>query len=436
LNSLQTVNSLLDGFFIEKLEPAALTAAGAATSMVFLFGSLSFMMGTASTALVSRFFGAGDQESLQTASQKSLSLALYLGFAMAALALPLSPLAAGFFVPAGNEEAKRQMVMYLGIFACSLPALNLIQALAGSLRGIGDTLSPMILSGGQILLHIALNYFLIFPSHDLGFIVLPGAGWGLAGAGASMSLSAWASAMVYLVWARRTALRARLTADLPGLEWTQRILRIAIPSGLLSILRVTSLMAFTVILAQTPNGSAAISAMRLGFGIESMAFMPAFGLAIAAGALVGQSLGMKDPARASRLGWLAGHHAAVVSTLVAICLVIFSGPLAHALAGTQKEVADITARYIVFIGSTETFFAYAMVMSGAMQGAGDTRSPMLVTLVTMWFIRVPLAAACALPWGLNMGADGCWLAMSATQTIAGIMAMALFHKGAWKKVEV
>lgn len=436
LNSLQTINSLLDGYFVEKLDPAALTAVGSATPVVFLFGSLTFMMGTAATALVSRFFGAQDTPLMREAARKALSLSFYVGILLAAVAIPCGPLFSALLVPAGNPEAGRLMAMYLGIFALALPALNLIQTLAGAMRGVGDTVSPMVLSGLQILLHICLNYLLIFPSHDLGFVVLPGAGWGLAGAGASLTISAWVAALLYALWAGRSRLGVGLSVALPGWEWTQRLLKIAVPSGMLSLLRVTSLMAFTAILARTPDGSTAVGAMRLGFSIESMAFMPAFGLAMAASALVGQSLGAGDPARAQRLGWLAGHHAAVISTTVSIFLILFAPQVAGTVASTHPEVAQEVSRYLYYICATQTFFAYAMVMVSAMQGAGDTLRPMWLTLVSMWLIRVPLAAALALPLGLAMGASGCWLSMSFTQTIQGILAMVMFQQGRWKSVRV
>lgn len=436
LNSLQTINSLLDSYFVQTLPPGALTALGGSTNAIFLFISLSFMMGTAATAFVSRFHGAKDHEGCRTAARKSVSLALYLGLFLVLLALPAAYGASKLFVPADDKQAQSFMVQYLLIFALSLPAVNLIQCLAGCLRGVGDTVSPMILSGFQILLHILLNWILIFPGHQVGPVWLPGANWGLAGAAASLSISNWAAALAYLLWVRKTTLGISLRFPWPGWDWTKRILRVAVPSGLLSILRVTSLMAFTVILTQVPGGSSAIAAMRVGFSIESLAFMPAFGLSIAASALVGQSLGMKDPDRASRLGWTAGHHAAAVSTVAAALLFVFAHPVASLIVPDQPEVAAIAANYIMFICATETFFGYAMVMIGAMQGAGDTVRPMWLTLITMWFLRVPLAAVLALPWGFNMGANGCWLAMAITQLAQGIAAMAMFHRGAWRTVRV
>lgn len=446
LNSLQTINSLLDSYFVQGVENggAALTAMGSVTAVMFLFGSMTMMMGTAATAIVARFYGAQEEAEVRKSSQQTLSVSFYLGLLLTALAIPASFAAAKIFVPQANIEAQRLAVQYLVIFALGLPALNLIQGLAGCLRGIGDTKSPMYLSGFQILLHIILNYLLIAPGHQIGPIFLPGANWGMPGAAAALTISAWISAGLYLFWASRTAIETGLRFPLPESSWVVRILRIAVPSGVLNIVRVTSLMAFTAILGQVPNSSAALGGLRPGFSIEAMAFMPAFGLAISASALVGQSLGMKNPERANKLAWTAAHHAAVVSTVMAVFLFIFAQPLAHAMLDHQPAAAEMSASYIRYIALTEVFFAYGMVMVGGMQGAGDTVVPLWLNLGVMWGIRVPTAAILALAPGqmfmgspgFSLGADGCWIAMSATQLVLGITAMILFKRGRWRTARV
>jgi Na+-driven multidrug efflux pump len=215
---------------------------------------------------------------------------------------------------------------------------------------------------------------------------------------------------------------------------------------MMSIVRVTSLAAFTVVLKNTVDAVHAQGALRPGFSIESFAFIPAFGLSIAAAALVGQSLGMKDPDRAERLGWTAAHQAAIVSTIVSILLFIFADPLSRAVLPGDLKTAHYAAQFTRYVASTEVFFAYAMVLIGAMQGAGDTKRPLWLSLIALWGMRVPFAAFLALPVvslfglasvrGAGMGADGAWLSMAATQLVQGVAAIWLFKKGAWKLTKV
>jgi len=449
LNSLQTVNALLDSYFINQVSRAAMTAVGATTGFIFLFFAISFAIGTASTALVSRAYGAGNLEECVTANQRCLSMSVYFGLALFLIALPLSFVAAQFLVPEGDVEARRLFFEYASIYMLSLPAVFVIQSLAGSLRGIGDTRSPLVISGLQILLHIALNFLLILPSHDVMGFTVPGMGLGLKGAAIAMAISSTLAAFVYVVWSGRTELATRLSLAWPGVEWVNRIVRIAFPASMTAVIRVSSMIMFTFILRSLPDkdeASLAVAAIRPGFAIESFAFMPAFGLSIAAATLVGQSLGMRLPDRAERLGWVTAHMAGAVSLVVSVCLFIFADPLAHMLLTDQPGVADITANFIRFIASTEVFFAYAMVLLRAMQGAGDTRSPLWISVWAQWGIRVPLAAVLAMPAitvlgiisieGVGMGANGAWLSMAATQLIQGVAAIWVFKRGRWKLTEV
>ncbi len=434
LNSLQIVNSLLDSYFVQHLATANLTALGAATPVLFLFVSMTFALGTAATALVSRAFGAEDRGGLTLANRKCLGLALIGGLIFALACLPGTQFATTFLLPGGASEAARLMRLYLSVFAFALPALFIVQVLAGSLRGIGDTKSPMIISGIQIGLHITLNAALINSRIVLGPVVLHGLGLGIMGAGLAFTASSWVSAVIYLVWAGHTPLGSCWRFSWPGFVWTKRILNISIPAAMMAVVRVTSLMAFTGVLKQVPQAEAAIGAIRPSFSMESLAFMPAFGLSVAASALVGQSLGMLKPDRAERLAWTAANHAAVVSLAMSVVLFVLAPQVSHFLMPDQPAVATQVTSYLKYICATEVLFGYGMVLVGAFQGAGDTRRPFVMTLACMWGLRVPLAALFAL--GLSMGASGCWLAMSVTQAVQGVIAMILFKQGSWKTTMV
>ncbi len=457
LNSLQVVNNLLDSVFIGSLEVAALTALGGSTNVVFLLFNIAAAVGVASTALVSRAYGAGDRRQFIEANRQCLSLSLVGGLVVALFGSAIAPFAARLFLPASDHRAIVLMGQYLGIYCLGLPAMFIIQSLAGALRGIGDTKSPMVISGIQIVLHIALNLLLIFPTRHVEIpaavfgrpyeLLVPGADLALRGAGMALAGSAWVSAILYALWSSRTPLGRAWGHLLPKWSWVVRIVRIAAPASLMSVVRVTSLMAFMLVLREVPNGSLAIGSIRVSFAIESIAFMPAFGLAIAATTIVGQSLGMKRPDRAERLGWLASHHAGVVSAVVSIPLFIWALPAANLVLPNKPEVALIVAHYLQYVCATEVLFGYGMVLTGAIQGAGDTVRPFWITTLSMWGLRAPLSVFLALasgatflgmlvPFGFRMGADGCWLSMSITQAVAAIMAMVVFKQGKWKQQKV
>ncbi len=434
LNSLQVVNSLLDSGFIGHLDKAALAAYGAVTAVIFLLFSLAMSLATGPTALVSRAFGAGKPEEYREACRQSVSLALLCGLMFAAIGYVGAPYAVVLLLPAEAARAAELGTAYLRIFCAGLPAIYLIQALAGSMRGIGDTRSPMVISGLQILLHIALNFLFIFPPRTLGGAEIPGLGLGLPGGALALTASAWVAAIAYIVYAGFTPLGPNGRFTWPKPDWATRIMRIAVPASVMAVLRVLSLMVFTYILALTANGETALAAMRPGFAIESLMFMPSFGLSMAAAALVGQSLGMQRPDRAEKLGWVAGHSAATVTLAVSVPVFLFAESIASVMIVDKPAIVAEATMLIRFLCVTEIGFAYAMVMIGAMQGAGDTVRPLWITIVALWAIRVPLTWALVLPAG--MGSAGAWIAMSATQFLQGLMAVIAFRQGGWKTKEV
>lgn len=457
LNSLQVVNALLDRGFIGHLPPEALTAHGASMSVMFLYFSIAAAIGTAATALVSRAYGAGQVQEFRDAGRQCLNLSLLGGVVMAMIGLTTIGLFQGALIPATDPEARSQMGRFLGVYMLGLPAIYLVQTLAGSLRGIGDTKSPMVISGIQILLHIVLNVLLIFPAQKVALAFglpvigdvslsfrLPGAGLGLTGAAAALTLSAWIAAIGYLLWSGKTPLGAAWRIALPTKAWMSRIMRIATPAAGSAGLRVGSFMIFTAILAQTADASVALAGMSVGIAIESIMFMPTFGLAMATSALVGQSLGAKQPDRAERVGWLAGHHGAIVMVVLSIPLVFGADWIASIMVGTAStdpdallkvaQIRETAAEYIRYMCSTQALVAYAMVLIGALQGAGDTVKPMWITVVSMLLIRAPIAWLLALPLGL--GSLGAWIAMALTQGLQGLLAMHAFRQGEWKSMKV
>lgn len=441
LNSLQVVNSLLDSKFVGSLGAASLTASGAAINITFLFFSIAFALGTAATAMVSRFYGADDPTNMAKAARQSVSLSIAIGLLSSGVAVLLAPVAAGILVKPGGA-AYHEMLRYIHPIIIGMPAVFVFSAVAACLRAIGDTRTPMVVSGFQILLHIVLNYLLMFPtrhfSYSLGLfgwdiaegsVAIPGADLGIAGAGIAFSISAYFSALVYLPVASRTRLGVLYWIEMPSLDWARRIIRIAVPASISSLIRVTSLFAFSAALKHTLEGETALGAMRVGFSMEGIAFMPAFGYMMAASALVGQSLGAKRPDRAERLAWCATYQATLFTVIVSILFLVFAPQLAGWFVEDATQMALATS-FLRIIAITEPLFAVAVVLTGAHQGAGDSLRPMWVALITSWFVRVPAVWLIAVV--LRFDTTGAWWVMSGTQAIHGVAMVMLFRAGRWK----
>jgi len=176
-----------------------------------------------------------------------------------------------------------------------------------------------------------------------------------------------------------------------------------------------------------------VAALPIGLTAESIAFMPGLGFSVAASALVGQALGAGSPRQAERIGWAASHQGLVVMTTMGIVFFVLAEPFAT-IFSKDPAVVRVAATYLRIMAISEPMLAFAMILTGGLQGAGDTVRPTVATAISFWGVRIPLTWFLALRAGY--GATGAWVAMSATTILSGIFAIMLFRDGKWKRIKV
>jgi Na+-driven multidrug efflux pump len=167
--------------------------------------------------------------------------------------------------------------------------------------------------------------------------------------------------------------------------------------------------------------------------VESFSFLPCIGFAGASSALVGQALGMGDPRRAVRSGWAAVRMAFFWATAAGVVFMV----VPHFLLGiftNDQRVVDAGVGALAVIGVGQPAQAVIFTLGGALRGAGDTRFPLIATIVNWFVIRLPLAYVLAFPLGL--GLTGVWAGIAADYFVrAGLLAWR-FNSGAWQRVRV
>ncbi|MCS6923193.1 MAG: MATE family efflux transporter, partial [Fimbriimonadales bacterium] len=421
---VQSANSFLDRIFVGRLGPEALAAVGVGSQLVFLTMALAMAVSTGATALVARMVGANDQRSLREAARQSLGLGIALGLVFTALSYLLLPQIIRWYGLAADADAQARQ--FLGWALLGAPASFLMMGLSGVFRGLGDTRSPMYASIVTTCVHILGDYLLIFGK--LGFPAL-----GIQGAGIAMALSMWTGAGMLWLQLWLSPRRELACPAAPVRAWWYRILRIGLPASARTFIYTTSSVMFTGILAATAAGTAAVAALPIGLTAESIAFMPGFAFAIAASALVGQALGAKNERLAERFGWTAAWQSCAVMTTMAVVFYVFAEQFAG-LFTTDPQVKALAVAYLRINALTEPLLAFGMTLAGALQGAGDSLKAMLATFITQWVVRVPLAYLLA--FGVGLDAHGAWWAMALSSGFSGLLMMALFKHGGWKKVKV
>ena len=161
--------------------------------------------------------------------------------------------------------------------------------------------------------------------------------------------------------------------------------------------------------------------------------MPGFGFALAATALVGQSLGARDPEGAERRGYTAYRIGAGIMLVVGLLLALFPAQIVGFFID-DPEVIALGILPLRIVGLVQPLLAAAMIFAGGLRGAGDTRFPMVLTSLSTWFVLLPLAYLFALVFG--WGLAGAWTAMALDMSIRGIENYLRWRSGRWKGIEV
>jgi Na+-driven multidrug efflux pump len=161
-------------------------------------------------------------------------------------------------------------------------------------------------------------------------------------------------------------------------------------------------------------------------------FLPAWGLGNAAATLVGQNLGAGQPQRAERSAWLAARYNAVFMATAGVLLVVFAQTITGWFT-SEAEVLRVGTTCMQILGAGFPMYAIGMVVVQAMNGAGDTETPMTINLVSFWLVQIPLAFFLATRTGL--GPNGAFLAIVVSESLLTVLAVIVFRRGGWKTHE-
>jgi Na+-driven multidrug efflux pump len=206
------------------------------------------------------------------------------------------------------------------------------------------------------------------------------------------------------------------------------IARIGAPAAATGVAFSAIYVALTRITTQF--GTPALAALGLGFRIESVVYVVSVGVGAAVAAIVGQSLGADDPDRARRAGWLGTLAVSTVGLLMAVVCLAIPGQLGAVFSDDPAVVAE-AARYLKIAAFMQLFLGAEVVLESAMAGAGWTLIPMLgSTAITA--LRLPVGAWAASQWGVT----GLWVTLAVTSVGRGVLMMALWQSGRWRRSRV
>ncbi|MBI1885896.1 MAG: MATE family efflux transporter [Chloroflexi bacterium] len=420
-----TMVQLVDTFLVGHLGEDALAGVGLATLIYWFPISGMFAIGIGATAVVARNIGAGQPERAEAALRSALLLGVGWGIATGivffAAAAPL------LNVMGAEPQALDKGVLYMQAAAFGLPFYTALYIGNACLQGAGNTRTPMIIMLLVNLVNGVVAYLLINgpgPFPDYG---VRGSGLGYTAA----ALAGTVLVMFFLVRGRSGLQYLPHKALLPDRDETARIMRVGIPAGAEQFQFQFAFMAYTRIISSL--GTTALAAHQVALRIEGLTFQPGFALGVAATTLVGQSLGAQRPDLAQKVALTAVRIAFFGMTAAGIALMVFGGQITQ-LFIAEPDVVDTGRRLLLIFGFALPALAVALALGGALRGAGDTRSVLVIMTAGVWGVRLLPAYLLAVVAGL--GVPGAWVAAVVDINFRALLMFARFRQGKWKTIKV
>ena len=412
-----TVMFFIDASMVGHLGAKASASIGIVESTGWLMGGLASAVNMGFSVQVAHFIGANDFEGARRVLRQSLICSLVWSVILSFSCLAISP-----FLPywlGGSAEIASDASLYFAIIGlCGI--FFQMEGLAGSmLKCSGNMKVPSMLNIGMCVMDVVFNYLFIYIL-DLGVMG--------AAMGTGLAELVTAILMLYflLVKSDMLSLKGHPGSFKPKSDTIGTAFKIGAPMGLQHMLMGGAYVVSTYIVA--PLGTVAIAAHSLAITVESLCYMPGYGIAEAATTLVGQGIGAGQRTLTRSFAHLSVGLGIIVMTLMGILMWIFA-PQLMTLMSPVDEVIAVGTSILRIEAWAEPLFAAAIVCNGVFVGAGDTLKPAIMNLLSMWGVRLTLAWYLSKDYGLK----GVWMAMATELTFRGIIFLWRLFVGKWNQ---
>lgn len=393
----------IDAAMVGHIGARASASIGLVETSTWLLGGLASAASLGFSVQVAHAIGANDMERARRVLRQSIVCALIYSSCLALVGAAIHshlPYWLG-----GSEEIARDASLYFLIVSLAGPLFQMAGLAGSMLKCSGNMKIPSMLNIMMCVLDVIFNYIFIYVC-DFG---VPG-----AALGTSLAYFTTALAMMYflLFRDRHLSLVGTKGSFRPTADCVRSAFKIGAPIALQHVLMGGAQIVSTAIVA--PLGIIAIAANTFAITVESICYMPGYGIAEAATTLVGQGIGAGQKVLTRSLARLSVGIGMAVMALMGVLMWVFA-PEMMSLLTPVEEIRMLGSHSLRIEAFAEPFFAAAIVCNGIFVGAGDTLKPAIMNLTSMWVVRLTLAALLAPTYGLT----GVWTAMAVELTFRG-----------------
>ena len=426
---MQTAVQYIDTAMVGSLGTEAMAAVGATTTVGWLIGGMVSAWGVGFLSFIARTCGAGDKQAAAKASAQAVIVTAAAGVVFTAVTLGLSGVIPVWMQvdPAIRPTASRYFfILYTPML---FRAATIIFGTV--LRAAGDTKTPMKVGIWVNLINVVLNFLLIYPTRPLTVLgltfTMPGAGMGVVGAAAASAIAvAVGGIYIAIVLWKHPMISPKGQRFRPDKTILMPTVRVAIPNMLQRFGTSLGYVSFAAMI--NALGQVATSAHTVANTVESLFYIPGYGMQTAAATLAGNAYGAKDGKRMKRL--------ARMFIPIEVGLMIFSGGALFLLAeplvrlfSADEAVIALGTTVLRMVALSEPFYGFSIIVEGMMQGVGRTKLPFIFNVAGMWGVRILGTFICTV--FLGMGLVSAWACMIAHNLLLFGLFLVCYVRGVW-----
>lgn len=378
---------------------------------------------TGQAVLVARYAGAGDADKVNRVVYQAFMTAL----AMFAVLAPAGWFAAPWLLTLINAapEVQAEALPFLRTMFIGAIGMLLFFMLSAALRAAGDARTPMRLGMTMTVLNLGFNLALIPPLGTLGAAI--------GTVAASSLVSGYA---LWLLFSGKSVIHLTRTMSLaPDPVIIRQLFRFGLPTGVQGIAMNVGGVFLLRFIGALEESAAAQAAYAIGYTeLFSMITWTSVGLMGAAATIAGQNLGAGKPERSIEGVWVAARIGLAVAAIVGLMFLTIPRVLLGAFGATEPAVATIGTELLQYLAVSGFFITVALTFTGGLQGTGDTKSPLYITLVSQ--IAVPIGLCTVLQSLRPLVPSDIWMAILLGHITRGTLSAFRFYQGKWRSIRV
>ena len=426
---MQTAVQYIDTAMVGSLGTNAMAAVGATTTVGWLIGGMVSAWGVGILSFIARACGAGDKDAAAKAVAQAVIVTVSAGVIFTIVTLGLSGMVPVWMQVA--ESVRPLATQYFFILYTPMLFRSATIIFGTVLRAAGDTKTPMKVGVWVNIINVVMNFLLIYPTRELTLLgvtfTMPGADLGVIGAAVASTIAvAVGGVYITVVLWKHPMISPRGQKFRPDWSILKPTLRVAIPNMFQRFGTSLGYVAFAAMI--NALGEVATSAHTVANTVESLFYIPGYGMQTAAATLAGNAYGAKDAQRMKKLARMFIPIEVGLMIISGALLFLFAPPLVK-LFSADAAVIALGTTVLRMVAVSEPFYGFSIIVEGMMQGVGRTKLPFIFNVAGMWAVRIVGTWICTNLFG--MGLVSAWACMIAHNLLLFGLFLWCYVRGTW-----